>query len=83
MVLGLRKPDTRIRVLEFDEIHVTEDVVAVGVLVAVAFREGTRCGTVPVDEAHNWIKQRLSSSCGLSVLGIDLLRSRTHTASEF
>jgi len=73
VVLGLRKPDTRIRVLEFDEIHVTEDVIAVGVLVAIALREGTT-GSVPLDQAHNRIMRpaRRSRQLGGGVPARDL-----------
>ena len=38
--------------LELDEIDVIEHVVAVRVVVAVAFLEGTRSFSIPVDQAH-------------------------------
>jgi hypothetical protein len=48
----LRQCDVSVGVLELDEIHVAEYVLPIGVLVTVAFREGTRSCLGPVDEAH-------------------------------
>lgn len=53
--------------LDLDEVDVTENVLAVRVLVAVAFRQGTGASLAPMDQAHDWIKQlrgRRRSSSG-------------------
>src|SRR5947209_3033141 len=66
VLLRRRKFDLRVRVLEVDEIDVAEDVLAVGVLVAVAFLEGTWC-SVPMDQAHPWSIDPLRGKCGAAV----------------
>jgi len=71
VLLRQREFDRRLSVIEVDEIDVVEDVLTVGVLVAVAFLEGTCPCLVSMDQAHLSI---IAPQCGFLEVGRGLGR---------